>query len=754
MNLMKINYILFTKIIIYALLIITNSNLVYAEIIKKIEVTGNDRLANETVILFSELNVNDNIHTKDLNDAFKKLFDTDYFKDIKISFNKGNLKINVVENPLIQKIIINGIKNKSILNELSKITKKIEKYPYLENKIIDQKNTLINIVKNTGFYFAEIETKIEDNNNNSVNIIYNFNLGERAKISEIKFIGNKIFKNNKLRNIIVSEESKPWKFITTNIYLNENRIKIDVNLLKNYFKNRGYYNVQIKSSSAKVIDKNNFVLTFNIKADKKYYFNNIKLEVSGDYKKESFSNFLKIFKELKGKAYSLNSIKKIINEIDKAALQKEFVFINAKYKEKIIDDNKINIEIFFDESQKYYVDRINIFGNFITEEKVIRNSLIVDEGDPFNKILFNKSINEMKSKGIFKSVTSEVNNSDSKINSKIINITVKEKATGEIFAGAGTGTGGSTISAGIKEKNYLGKGILLDTNLILSDDQIKGKFSVVNPNFRNTDRSIHTTIESTTSDFMTSSGYKTSRTGLKLGTEFEQYEDLFVNIDLSNYYEKLETSSLASAIKKKQEGDYFENLISYSITLNKLDQNFQPSDGFITKFSQTLPIYSDDLSVENSFIASKYYSVNDSLILSGKIFLKAVNSIDDDVRVSRRVYIPSSRLRGFESGSIGPKDGTQYIGGNYGSAFTLNTTLPKLFNANENMDFNLFFDAANLWHVDYDNSLDSDKIRSATGISVNWFTAVGPLSFSYAIPISETESDKTESFRFQIGTSF
>jgi len=752
---MKINYTTCTKIFFFTLLIIiVSTKLVNSEIIKKIEVYGNERLAKETIILFSELNVNDNIFSEDLNNAFRKLFETDYFKDVKISFNKGYLKIDVVENPLIQSVIINGIKNKSILNELSKITKKVEKYPYLKNNISDQKNALINIVRSTGFYFAEVETIIEDNNNNSVNIIHNFTLGERAKISEIKFVGNKIFKNNKLRNLIVSEESRPWKFLTSNIYLNENRIKIDINLLTNYFKNKGYYNVLIKSSSAKVIDENNFVLIFYIDAGKKYYFNNIKLDVSKDYKKDNFSNFIEIFKKLKGKAYSLNSIKKIINEIDKTALQKEFVFINASYKEKIIEGNKINIEIFFEESQKYYVDRINIFGNFITEEKVIRNSFIVDEGDPFNKILFDKSINQIKSKGIFKSVTSEVNNSDSKNNSKTINITVEEKATGEIFAGAGTGTEGSTISGGIKEKNYLGKGIELDTNLTLSDDQIKGKFRVVNPNFRNTDRSISTTIESTVSDFMTTSGYKTTRTGFMLGTGFEQYEDLFFNIDLSTYYEKLETSSSASAIKKKQEGDYFENLLSYSLTLNKLDQYFQPTEGYITKFSQTLPIYSEDLSIENSFTASKYYSVNDSLIFSGKLYLKAVNSIDDDVRVSRRVYIPSHRLRGFESGSIGPIDGAQYIGGNYGMAVTLNTTLPKLFNANENLDFNLFLDAANLWHVDYDNSLDSDKIRSATGISVNWFTVVGPLSFSYAIPISEAKSDKTESFRFQIGTSF
>ncbi len=752
---MKYKNKFFAKLLTFTFLILVSSiNIVYSDKIKKIEVTGNDRLAKQTIILFSELNINDKIDNNNINDALKKLYETNYFKDVKIIINNDLLEISVIENPLIQSVKIEGIKNQSILDDLSKITKKIEKYPYLENKINDQKNTLINMIRNIGFYFAEIETKVEDNNNNSVNIIYNFDLGERAKISEIKFIGNKIFKNNKLRNIIISEESKPWKFITTNKYLNEGRIKLDVSLLENYFRNKGYYKVDVKSSSAKVIDKNNFILTFNIDSGKKYYFNDINLNVTDDYKEQNFSNFIKIFDNLKGKPYSLNSIRKIINEIDKTALQKEFVFINANYKEKIVNNDKINIQIFFEESQKFYVDRVNILGNFITEEKVIRNALIVDEGDPFNEILFNKSINELKSKQIFKSVTSDIEDSKSKSNSKIINITVEEKATGEIFAGAGTGTEGSTISAGIKEKNYLGKGITLDTVFTVSDDEIKGKFSVLNPNFKNTDRSINTTIESTSSDYMTSSGYKTSRTGLKLGTGFEQYDDLFVNVDISNYYERLETSDAASAIKKKQEGDYFENLLSYGITLNKLDQNFQPTDGYMTIFNQTLPIYSDDSTIENTFKASKYHSINDGLILSAKLYLKAVNSFDDDVRVSKRIYIPSTRLRGFESGAIGPKDGTQYIGGNYGSAINFNSTLPNLLNGYENIDFNLFLDAANLWHVDYDNSLDSDKIRSATGISINWFTPVGPLSFSYAVPISEAKSDKTESFRFQIGTSF
>ena len=746
-NISKLKYVLF-------LIIFLISNIAKSDIIKSIEVIGNDRISNEIVILFSELKIENEYSSNDLNDAIKKLYETKYFKNISIKTIDTKIIIEVKENPIIQSVSITGIKSSSILNKLSEVTKKSEKYPYLKDEIKIQKDLLINILRATGFYFAEVETQIESNDNNTVNINYIFDTGDRAKIKKIKFIGNKVFKDSKLRNLIISEEAKPWKFITTNVYLDPNRIKTDKNFLINYFKNNGYYNVKINTSSAKVIDDNYFELIFNIDSGIKYFFNDLNLKVSEEFSQENFDQFLKIFDELKGKKYSLNSIKKIMEEIDKTALEKEFVFINAKYDELIVDNNKINIDIIFEEGDKFFVEQINIFGNFITEEKVIRNSLIIDEGDAYNKILFNKSINEIKSKNIFKSVTADILDIDKNNNKKVININVEEKPTGEIFAGAGTGTGGSSIAAGIKENNYLGKGIKLDSNLFLGDDEIKGKFSVTNPNFRNSDRSLFTTIQSTSSDFMTTSGYKTSRTGLEFGTSFEQYNNLFVNFKLSNYYEKLETSDSASAIKKKQEGDYFENLFSYGLTLNNLDQNFQPTDGYITSFNQTLPIYSDDLTVENLFKSSRYYSFGDEFILSGKFYAKAVNSIDDNVRVSKRVYIPSKRLRGFESGSVGPKDGTQFIGGNYGAAFNLNTSVPNILNNNENIDFNVFFDAANLWHVDYDSSLDSDKIRSSTGLAFDWFTPIGPLSFSYAIPLTEAKTDKTESFRFQIGTSF
>ena len=736
-------------IFIFQIVFINYSN---SETIKKFNILGNDRVTDETIIMFSNLEVGDEINVDILNNSLKNIYLTNYFKSVSASNKNGIVEIKVEENPIIQSILINGIDKNYITDSLKKVTSKIEKYPFVENKIKEQTILLKNILKSYGYYYVTLKSTIIENDNNTVDLIYDFDLGEIAKTKKINFIGNKVFRDSTLRNIIISEEAKFWKFLTRNKFLDSNRIDADIVRLKKYYQNQGYYNVKIKSSSAIINEQNQFEIIFNIDAGNKYYFNDISISNNSNFDTDRFSEFEKRFKKIKGKKYSKKIVNKFIDDLNIYTLRNDFIFVNATYDEILNKNNTIDIIIKFKDIDKQFVERINILGNFITDEKVIRNTLIVDEGDPFNKLLFEKSIQNVKAKNIFKTVNYEISSIDD--SNKIININVEEKPTGEIFAGAGTGTVGTTLSGGIKENNYLGLGIKLDTNLLLTEDSIKGKFSVINPNFKNSDKSIKTVIESSSNDFMSASGYKTSRTGFILGTGFEQMDDLYVNLDLSNFYEDLETSSTASDIVKKQEGNYFENLLSYSISYNKLDQNFQPSDGFINKFSQTLPIYSDDLSIENSFSTAAYHSVNDNLILSAKFLLKSINSLEDNVRVSKRVYIPGRLLRGFEAGKIGPKEGSQYIGGNYAAALNLSSTLPNIFYENENLDFNLFLDMANVWKVDYNDNLDSNKIRSSTGLALNWFSPVGPMTFSYAIPISEAETDITEKFRFQIGTSF
>ncbi len=730
-------------------------NSAHSEIIKKIEVSGNQRISSETIKVFSGVKTDSDISLENLNEIIKNLYKTNYFDNVTLSIDKNILKIKVKENPIIQSLVVNGIKNKRILKILNEKIQLKEKTSFVKNKIKKDESRITNILRTNGFYFSKVVSKIKKNQNNTVDLIFDIELGEKAHIKKISFIGDKKVKDRKLRSLIISEESKFWKFISTKKYLDVGRIRLDERLLYNYYKDKGFYNVSIESSSAKIINEKDFELIFNINAGEKFYFKNIDLKIPDDFSIDSFKNIIDVQNKLKGEVYSYKKVEEILDEIDEIALNKEFEFINAKYSEVIVDNNKINLSIKLEESERFYIEKINIFGNYITNENVIRNSLIVDEGDAFNEILVNKSINKIKGKRIFKDIQFSLEEGSSN-KFKEININVEEQPTGEIFAGAGTGTSGSTVSLGIKENNYLGSGIKLDTNLTISENSVLGKFSVNNPNFNNSNKSLITSVEASQIDRMSKFGYKSSKTGFNLGTSFEQYNNIYFSPTISSYLETLKTSSAASESKKKQKGDYFDTSFDYGLTLNKLNQSFQPSSGFSSSFYQTIPIYAEDWSFANEYRFSKYYSPNETAIISFKFLARSINSLSgDDVRISKRIYLPSRRLRGFEAGKIGPIDGGDYIGGNYGSALNLATTLPGLLSDLEDVDFSLFFDAGNVWGIDYSDTISSNsKIRSSTGLGIDWLTPIGPLSFSFTKAISKADTDETETFRFDIGTSF
>ena len=742
---------IFLKSLLILLFVTISAN---SEVVKEIKVNGNKRVSSETIKIFTEIELNKDLSQNELNKAIKKLYSTNFFSNIEINIDKNILYISVVENPVIQTLKFEGVKNKRIIKLLKEQIEMREKSSFIESRVKNDEEKIINILRTNGYYFSKVFPKLKKNNNNTVDLIFEIDLGDKAYIKKITFIGDKKIKENKLKKVIVSEENKFWKFVSPRKFLDLNRIKLDEKLLYNFYKNKGYYNVSVESSSAKIIDEKSFELIFNVNAGNKFYFGDIDLIIPDEYSKESFRKIIDVQNKLEGKIYSLDKIKKILNKIDEIALTKEFEFINAKYKENIVGNN-INLLIKLEESKKYYIERINILGNYITNENVIRNSLLVDEGDAFNEILVNKSINEIKLKRLFKTVDKSVEDGSSK-EFKIITINVEEQPTGELFAGAGTGTSGSSLSFGIKENNYLGSGVKLDTQATISDSALRGSFTVNNPNFRNSDKSLSTSIEATQIDQMSRFGYKSTKTGFSIGTAFEQYEDIYFSPSISNYLETLKTSSVASEAKKKQKGDYFDSSFNYALSLNKLNQNFQPSSGFKSSFYQSLPIYSDDVSIKNKYDFARYYSPNENAIISFRFLVESINSISgDDVRISKRIYLPSKRLKGFEFGKVGPKDGSDFIGGNYATALNFATTLPGIFKDLETIDFSFFVDAANVWGVDYSDVIDdSSKIRSSSGLAVDWLTPIGPLSFSIAKPITKADTDKTETFRFDIGTTF
>ena len=222
-------------------------------------------------------------------------------------------------------------------------------------------------------------------------------------------------------------------------------------------------------------------------------------------------------------------------------------------------------------------------------------------------------------------------------------------------------------------------------------------------------------------------------------------------------FNELTTTKDASANYKKQEGTYFDALLKYTITYDKRNSAYRPSRGFVSNWTQELPLLSDGMTVLNGYRITGYKEMLDEMILTMSFSANTATSIrsNTDVRVSKRLFISQNRLRGFKSGKVGPKDVNDFVGGNYSTSFNAQTTLPFLFPTFEKIDFLLFFDAANLWHVDYSKNVDQgNEIRSSTGVGVNFISPIGPLNFSLSKALTQADTDQTETFRFNLGTTF
>ena len=741
------------KIFIILIFFCTFAN---SEIIKGFEISGNKRISDETIVIFSDIDLNQEITKSKLDEALKKLYQTNFFRDIAINYENQILYLKVEENPIIENLQINGIKKQSLVEFIKDKIQLAEMKSFNQELLSADLDLINNILKTNGFYFAKISsTKSANDELNTIDLKIDIKLGDKAKIKKIIFLGEKIFKDKRLKEIIASDEHKFWKFVSRNVYINEELIKLDKRLLKTYFKNNGYYNVEIENSFVEFDKNSNFNLIFKIVPGKKFFFNNFTLNLPSNYDPDLFESIVKKFSKFKGKTYSLFKIDELLKDIDKVALTKQYEFINASINENI-NANKIDFEINITESEKFYIEKINVNGNFNTLEEVVRNNLIVDEGDPFNEILFNRSVNNIQSLGIFKKVVTNVQNG-SKDTFKIIDLNVEERPTGEISVTAGFGTAGETIGGGIRENNFLGKGIKLDTNLELTADSVKGKFVYAKPNFNYSDNTLFTSVTSSSSDFLSQSGYKTSELGFSLGTKFEQFQNIYLSPELDFLIEDLETSSKASNTIKKQEGSYTDLYFNYTINQDLRDKRFRTEDGYVTTFAQELPILSDNSEISNSFDVTKYKKLSTRNDIVGKVsfFGKTITGLSDDVRISKRLYIPSYRLRGFEKGKVGPVDNDDYIGGNHLTAINMSATLPNILAGLENLDVGIFYDAANIWGIDYNDSLDDKStIRSSAGVALNLMTPIGPLSFSFANAITKASSDKTETFRFNLGTQF
>ena len=333
------------------------------------------------------------------------------------------------------------------------------------------------------------------------------------------------------------------KFISKNTKFSKNLIDLDKRLLINYYKSIGYYDVKFTSAQK---NTSNIELTYTINSGQRYIIDKIKTNVDPVFDKKIFFPLQESYRKITGDYYSPFKIKELLEEIDEIIDENNFQFVEHNAK-KSYENLFLQFNIF--EGEKILVERINVLGNNVTNEEVIRSELLLDEGDPFTKIKLDKSISNIKSRRIFKSVTPEIK-SGSSSDLKTIEIKVEEQPTGEISAGAGIGTEGGSFAFVVKENNWLGEGKRVGVDFDISSETIKGELNYVNPNYDLLGNSLRYNLTNITND-KPDQGYENKIFALGVGTSFEQFRDVYTSLGISASYDDLRTDSSASSSLKE-----------------------------------------------------------------------------------------------------------------------------------------------------------------------------------------------------------
>jgi outer membrane protein insertion porin family len=459
---------------------------------------------------------------------------------------------------------------------------------------------------------------------------------------------------------------------------------------------------------------------------------------------------------LKNESYSPQTISKVNKQITEFLENRRYGNFEINIQDIKAADDKINLIVQLNEGQKSLVNKINIRGNTITEEKAIRDNLVISEGDQLNSSKVKKSIDNVKSKQLFSKVDYKIEDSDKK-NFKDLNLFVKEQPTGSISAGLGYGTNGGLFEASINERNFLGQGINLNFTGRLSSDVVRGELSYLDPNYINSNKELAASIFSELDDYK-NSGYQNKRAGTGFATKYEVYEDIFFRPNLGVQFDKLEVTGDASSLLRSRQGDFITTSFGYNFLYDQRDSKFNPTSGSIIYFDQNIATFFSDIPTIQTGVGVTLYKelFSDKFIGSAKGRLANVTAFNDkDVKLSDRIFASSNDLRGFEQRGVGPVDSGDHIGGNNLATLSLKSTFPNPIPENLRATTFLFLDMGNVWGADYSSSIsDSSKLRTSTGIALDLMSPIGPLSFTYSIPLSKASTDKEQNFLFNIGSSF
>lgn len=765
-------------------------------VVQRIIVRGNERIEPTTVISYLPIQPGEAVDPARIDLALKTLFRTDLFSDVKIDFQDGDLIINVVENPIINRVIFegnSGLKEDKIRDEVSVRPRGI----FTRAKVQSDIQRIVELYRRSGRISANVTPQIVELPQKRVDLIFKIDEGPKSGILRVNFLGNRAFSDNDLRDVVVTEQTTWYKFFSTNANYDPDRLEYDKEQLRKHYRNRGYYDFRVASAIAELApDKNGFVVTYTLDEGPEYKFGDVKVQT--ELQKLNTTVLEALVPVRSGELYEDEKIEQATDALTFAAGAAGFAFVDVRPRYTANREKKtVDVTFQINEGPRVYVDRIDVVGNTQTLDYVIRRELNLAEGDAYNRALVDRSRNQIRGLGFFKEV--EITETPGSAPDRTgLQVKVEEQATGELSFSAGySSVDQLVIDLGITQRNFRGRGQNVRARVSLGSIRQTVDFSFTEPRFLGRDLAAGLDAYYYKYDLTDYSAYQTETVGIGARLRFPlslnsigsaRYTLRKDNVEIDDF---LCNSFQVSQSLCAQRGAFLTSLIGYGFNLDRRNDPIRPTRGFYVDFNQDLAGLGGDVNyLKTEAQAGWYHGFNKDFILAVTTSAGYVGGWNgDNVRINDRFYKGGTNFRGFEAAGIGPRDTSfdraDALGGKAYVIGSLELSIPTFLPEQYGIKAALFADVGTLGLLDdVDKSgaqlvdaadptkgfvrdasgalilapnpfiRDDLSLRASAGLSIFWRSPMGPIRFDFSQILAKEDYDKTETFRFSTSTRF
>ncbi|MBC7165804.1 outer membrane protein assembly factor BamA [Phenylobacterium sp.] len=748
------------------------------QVAQRIVVRGNERIEQATVLSYLPIQPGDTVDSQTLDLALKALYRTDLFADVKISAVGGEVVVEVVENPIINRVIFEGnkgLKEDKLRDEVTLRPRSI----FTRARVQQDVQRIVELYRRSGRISAEVTPKVVELPQKRVDVIFEIDEGAKSGVLRTNFLGNTEFSDNDLRDVVVTEQSAWYKLFTSNANYDPDRLEYDKEQLREHYRNRGFYDFRVVSAIAELApDKNGFVVTYTLDEGPEYRFGEVTVETELErLNKETLTQLVPI---REGQIYQDERIEQATDALTFAAGAAGFAFVDVRPRYTANRETKtVDVTFQVREGPRVYVDRIDIVGNTRTLDYVVRREMNLVEGDAYNRVLVDRSRNQIRGLGFFKDVNIEEIPGAAPDRTSL-RVEVEEQPTGELSFSAGYSSVDQLIlDLGVTERNFRGRGQNLRARVSVGSLRQQVDLSFTEPRFLGRDLGAGVDLYSYKYDLTDYSAYKTNTIGAGLRLGFPLTMNSRGSLRYTLRRDEVEipdsycdpTAPVVSISLCAQRGQYTTSLIGYGLRLDRRNDPINPTRGFYTALNQDLAGIGGDVNyLKTEVEGGWYYGFSPSFIFSATGSLGYVDGWNGDtVRINDRFYKGGNSFRGFETAGIGPRDlnasRSDAMGGKAYAIGSVELTVPTFLPEQYGVKAALFSDFGTLGLLDDEDKLtttgvvdpnikDDLSLRASAGLSIHWRSPMGPIRFDFSQVLAKEDYDKTETFRFSTSTRF